>query len=62
LLDLRAEKAIKLKTYGSLHVILDIFNIFNTANITNSNYYENWGRITGVSDARRFRLSFMYQF
>ena len=62
LLDLRAEKAIKLKTYGSLHVVLDIFNIFNAANITNSNFYENWGRITGVSDARRFRLSFMYQF
>jgi len=62
LLDLRAEKAIKLKNYGSLHIVLDVFNIFNTANITNADFYENWGRITGVSDPRRFRLSFMYQF
>jgi hypothetical protein len=62
LLDLRAEKAISLKKYGSLHIVLDAFNIFNTANITNADFFENWGRITGVSDPRRFRLSFMYQF
>ena len=62
LLDLRAEKAIKLKNYGSLHIVLDVFNIFNTANVTNADFFENWGRVTGVSDPRRFRLSFMYQF
>jgi hypothetical protein len=62
LFDIRAEKAFKLARYGSLHVVLDIFNIFNDANVTNAEYSGLWGRITGISDARRFRLSFMYQF
>jgi hypothetical protein len=60
--DLRAEKAIPIKSFGSIHVVLDVFNIFNSANITNAEYSGLWGRITGISDARRFRLSFMYQF
>ena len=60
--DLRAEKAIPVKSFGSVHVILDVFNIFNSANITNAEYSGLWGRITGISDARRFRLSFMFQF
>jgi outer membrane receptor protein involved in Fe transport len=60
--DVRAEKAIKIARYGSIHFILDIFNLFNAANVTNADYYGNWGLITGISDARRFRLSFMYQF
>jgi hypothetical protein len=62
LLDLRAEKAFKISRYGAIHVILDVFNVFNTAAVTQADYYLNWGRITGISDARRFRLSFMYQF
>lgn len=62
ILDLRAEKAFKLKNYGALHVVLDVFNVFNVANVTNADYLGNWGLITGISDARRFRLSFMYQF
>ena len=62
LFDLRAEKAIKIKRYGSIHVVLDVFNIFNSANVTNADYSGLWGRIEGISDARRFRLSFMYQF
>jgi hypothetical protein len=62
LLDFRAEKAFPLTKYGSLHIVLDIFNIFNSDNVTNAEYSGMWGRITGISDARRFRLSFMYQF
>ncbi len=62
LFDLRAEKAITVKGYGSLHIVLDVFNIFNSSNVTNVEYAGLWGRITGISDARRFRLSFMYQF
>ncbi len=62
LFDFRAEKAISLRGYGSLHVVLDVFNIFNSASVTNVEYAGLWGRITGLSDARRFRLSFMYQF
>jgi outer membrane receptor protein involved in Fe transport len=62
LFDFRAEKAINIKRYGSIHVVLDVFNIFNSANVTNADYSGLWGRIEGISDARRFRLSFMYQF
>ncbi len=62
ILDFRAEKALQIKSVGSIHVVLDIFNIFNSANVTNAEYSGLWGRITGLSDARRFRLSFMYQF
>ncbi|HPW17874.1 MAG TPA: TonB-dependent receptor [Candidatus Aminicenantes bacterium] len=60
--DLRAEKAIQVRGLGSLHIIADVFNLFNSANVTNAEYSGLWGRITGISDARRFRLSFMYQF
>ena len=60
--DLRAEKAINIKRYGSFHLVLDVFNIFNSANVTNADYSGLWGRIEGISDARRFRLSFMFQF
>ena len=62
LFDLRAEKAITIRKYGSFHIVLDVFNIFNSSNVTNVEYAGLWGRITGISDARRFRLSFMYQF
>jgi len=62
ILDLRAEKAFKLGRYGNIHFILDVFNIFNADNVVQAGYYGNWGLITGISDARRFRLSFMYQF
>jgi outer membrane receptor protein involved in Fe transport len=61
LFDFRVEKAFRIKSYGSIHVVLDILNAFNAANVTNIDI-GNWGRITGLSDARRFRLSFMYQF
>lgn len=62
LFDFRAEKAINVRKYGSLHLVLDVFNIFNSSNVTNVEYAGLWGRITGISDARRFRLSFMFQF
>jgi len=61
LFDFRLEKAFRIKSYGAVHVVLDILNAFNAANVTNIDI-GNWGRITGLSDARRFRLSFMYQF
>ena len=62
LFDFRAEKSFRLARYGSIHVVLDIFNVFNSSNVVQADFYGNWGRITGLSDARRFRLSFMYQF
>jgi outer membrane receptor protein involved in Fe transport len=59
--DFRAEKAFRIRDYGAFHVILDVLNAFNTANVTNVDI-GNWGRITGLTDARRFRLSLMFQF
>ena len=59
--DLRLEKAFRIKTYGSVHVVLDVLNLFNRANVTNIDI-GNWGRVTGITDARRLRLSLMYQF
>ena len=61
LFDFRIEKAFRIKSYGAIHVVLDILNAFNAANVTNIDI-GNWGRVTGLTDARRFRLSFMYQF
>jgi outer membrane receptor protein involved in Fe transport len=61
LFDFRVEKAFRISHYGAIHVVLDILNAFNAANVTNIDI-GNWGRITGITDARRFRLSFMYQF
>ncbi len=61
LFDFRLEKAFKIREYGAIHVILDILNAFNTADVTNIDI-GNWGRITGLTNARRVRLSFMYQF
>lgn len=62
ILDFRLEKAIQLSKYGAVHVVLDVLNAFNRANVTDAEYIGLWGRITGLTDARRFRLSFMYQF
>lgn len=60
--DLRLERAFKIKSYGSIHVLLDILNALNSSNVTNAEFIGQWGRITGLTDARRFRLSFMFQF
>ncbi|MFB0564692.1 MAG: TonB-dependent receptor domain-containing protein [Candidatus Aminicenantaceae bacterium] len=61
LFDFRLERAFRIREYGAFHVVLDILNVFNTADVTNIDI-GNWGRITGLTDARRFRLSFMFQF
>jgi len=60
--DLRVEKAFKISKYGDLHVVLDTLNLFNRANVTNAEYAGLWGRVTGITDARRFRFSLMFQF
>ena len=60
--DLRVERAFNISKYGAIHVVLDVLNAFNRANVTNAEYAGLWGRITGITDARRFRFSLMYQF
>ena len=64
ILDLRVEKAFKLRRYGSLHLILDGFNLFNSSTVTNI-IYDSWGygQVEAVvSPPRKFRFSIMYQF
>jgi hypothetical protein len=60
--DFRLERAFNISKYGAIHVVLDVLNLFNRANVTNAEYAGLWGRITGITDARRFRFSLMYQF
>jgi hypothetical protein len=60
--DIRLEKAIPIKKLGTLHFIVDAFNIFNSAEVTEASWSSQWGRIVGITDARRIRLSFMFQF
>jgi hypothetical protein len=62
ILDLRFEKAVRLSKYGQVSIVLDAFNVFNVADVLQADYFLNYGRVTGITDARRFRLSFMYQF
>jgi hypothetical protein len=62
LFDFRIEKAFRIANYGAFHVVLDILNAFNRANVVDTDYAGYWGRITGLTDARRFRLSLMFRF
>jgi hypothetical protein len=60
--DVRLEKAVQLGKYGAVHVVMDILNALNRSNVTDCEYIGYFGRITGIMDARRFRLSLQYQF
>lgn len=62
ILDLRLEKAIRLARYGSVHVVMDIFNIFNANTPTSLDYQWEFGKVGGILSPRTFRLSFLYQF
>ncbi|MFP4081385.1 MAG: TonB-dependent receptor domain-containing protein [Candidatus Aminicenantes bacterium] len=67
ILDLRLDKAFSLAEYGSLHLALDILNVFNEDAVTNAGYggaHEPLiGRISGVTfPSRKIRLSVRFQF
>jgi outer membrane receptor protein involved in Fe transport len=63
LLDLHAEKAIKLGRTQTLHVVLDGFNVFNTNTPTDMGVMvDGYGRVTNIPQGRRFRLGVRYQF
>jgi len=62
IVDFRVEKTFKLPKYGSLGVVLDVFNLFNSNTPTSIDYQWEWGKVAGILDPRTFRLSFMYQF
>ncbi len=63
LLDLHAEKAIKLGGTHTVHVVLDGFNVFNTNTPTNMGVMvDGYGRVTNIPQGRRFRMGIRYQF
>jgi outer membrane receptor protein involved in Fe transport len=62
ILDFRVEKAIRLAKYGSVHVVLDVFNLFNSNTPNDLDYQYEFGKVGGILEPRTFRLSFLYQF
>jgi hypothetical protein len=62
ILDLRVEKAIRIAKYGSVHLVLDVFNLFNSNTPTDLDYQWEFGKVGGILSPRTFRLSFLYQF
>jgi hypothetical protein len=62
LLDFRLEKAINIAKYGSVHLVLDVFNLFNSITPTSIDYQWEFGKVGGIVSPRAFRLSFLYQF
>jgi hypothetical protein len=63
LLDLHAEKDIKVHGAQSLRVIFDGFNIFNTNTATDTSVMsDGYGRVITIPQGRRFRLGVRYQF
>jgi len=67
LLDLRLEKAFNLGP-GKLHFIFDVFNIFNSQDVTNAytkkteGGFSTIGQISGIVAPRKLRGGIMYEF
>jgi hypothetical protein len=66
ILDLRLEKAFSLGP-GKLHFIFDVFNIFNSQDVTNAytkkvEGVNTVGQITGIVAPRKLRAGIMYEF
>jgi outer membrane receptor protein involved in Fe transport len=63
ILDLHAEKAIKVGGARTLNIVIDGFNLFNTDTPTNASVVgEGYGIVTNIPQGRRFRLGVRYQF
>ena len=62
ILDFRIEKAIKIARYGAVHLVLDVFNVFNSDTPNSIDYQWEFGKVGGILSPRAFRLSFLYQF
>jgi hypothetical protein len=66
ILDLRLEKAFNLGP-GKLHFIFDVFNVFNSQDVTNAytkkiEGSDTIGQITGIVAPRKLRAGIMYEF
>lgn len=67
ILDLRIDRAFRLADFGSLHVALDILNVFNEDAVTNAGYGGEMepvvGKVSGITfPSRKFRLSARFRF
>ena len=63
LLDLHAEKAVQVRWYQAVHLVVDGFNIFNTDTPTDMSVIrDGYGRVTNIPQGRRFRVGVRYQF
>ncbi|MGZ5470037.1 MAG: hypothetical protein ACXWG5_12860, partial [Candidatus Aminicenantales bacterium] len=62
ILDFRVEKAVKIARYGAVHIVLDVFNLFNADTPNSIDYQWEFGKIGGILAPRSYRLSFLYQF
>ena len=62
ILDFRAEKTFRISSYGSLSIVLDIFNVFNANTPTSIDNQWEFGKVGNILDPRSFRFSFMFQF
>jgi hypothetical protein len=62
LLDLRFAKAFSFGASQRTQFSLDVFNVFNSNVITNTNFTGNPGQATALVNGRKFRLGVSYQF
>ena len=63
LLDLHAEKPLKLGGQKALHLVIDGFNVFNSSTATDMNVYsEGYGKIDNIPQGRRFRAGVRFTF
>jgi hypothetical protein len=61
LFDLHVERAFG-PTARKVHIVLDGFNIFNSAAPLNADVNFEYGRVTAIPTARRFRFGLRYEF
>jgi Carboxypeptidase regulatory-like domain/TonB dependent receptor len=61
LLDLHVERAFG-RNAGNVRIVLDGFNIFNSAAPLNADVNFEYGRVTAIPTARRFRFGLRYEF
>jgi hypothetical protein len=63
LLDLHFERAFGLgRNKSNVHVVVDGFNIFNTASPLDIDVHFDYGRVNSIPTARRFRFGLRYEF
>jgi hypothetical protein len=62
LLDLHVEKAIGLGDKKAIHLVADGFNVFNVSTPTDINLQYEWGKVSAIPSARRFRGGIRLEF